>query len=215
MHDNTIGTSAQRVGRAAVVGAAVVSAAALTDAVLRGAGATPLWDEETGSAAANATMALLHTAPYLLLAVGLLKAGPEIDAGRRGVGLLRRLLVAALGVLAATFAALAAAHAVGGALPDALGAVFGVSFGLVLLLPFVLGAVLLRRRDLRPAALVLVGLLPVLGLTVALAAVAPDWAHPAYLETAAYVGTALLVTGAMSRRDRAGDGQVGADATVA
>ena len=215
MQDQTIDTSTHAVGRAAVVGAVVVSAAALTDAVLRGAGVTPAWDEQTGSATAKATMALLHTVPYLLLAMGLLKAGPEIDAGRRGVGLLRRLLVVVLGVLAASFAALAGVHAVASATPDALGAVLGVSFGLVLLLPLVLGAVLLRRRDLRPAALVLVGLLPVLGVTFALAAVAPDWAHPAYLETAAYVGTALLVTGAMSRRDRARGAQVEADVAVA
>lgn len=197
---DTLEAPSRRAGRAAVGGAALLSAAALTDALLRGAGVVPVWDEETGAGAAKGAMDLVHAGAYVLLAVGLTAAGPGIDAGRSAVRLLRRLLVADLGALAAVFAVLAAVHLGGGTTSAALGAVAGVSFALVLLLPLVLGAVLVRRRGLRLPAAVLVGILPVLGLTLALAAADPAWAHPAYLEVTAYLGIALLAATASTPR---------------
>ena len=46
--------------------------------------------------------------------------------------------------------------------------------------------------ELRAAALVLIAIVPLIGLTVGLGALGSGFAHPAYPEAAAYVGLALL-----------------------
>ncbi len=186
-------TKGTRLGVAAVVAAAGMSVLAVSDAVVRGTGGVPVWDEATGSAAAVSAADAVHGLGYLVLATGLAAAGRRVDAGRRGARLLRRLIVADLVVLGAAFLGLAGLHAARAVVPGALGAVFGVSFALLFLLPVALGAVLLRRRGTRLPAGLLLGVVPALGVTFGLAAVAPDWAHPAYLETLVYVGLATLV----------------------
>jgi hypothetical protein len=72
----------------------------------------------------------------------------------------------------------------------------------MLLSGLLIGPFLLRVRGLRPGSLVLSAMLPVLGFTILLGFVAPDWAHPAYLETTLHFGIALLGVQAVSDRSR-------------
>ena len=56
----------------------------------------------------------------------------------------------------------------------------------------VLGALLLRRRYQRLPAILMAAPVAIIPLTFLLYQVAPGWAHPAYAETALYLGLALL-----------------------
>jgi hypothetical protein len=56
----------------------------------------------------------------------------------------------------------------------------------------VLGIAVRRDRGMRPGSVVLMAMVPLFAMTVLLGFVAPDAAHPAYLETALAFGIALL-----------------------
>jgi hypothetical protein len=96
------------------------------------------------------------------------------------------------------------------AMPVAAGIVATAAFAVMLLGTPVLGLSLLRAPDMRPGNVLLAAMLPVLGLTILIGLLAPNWAHPAYLETASAFGLALLGhrgarrTMAASAADRAG-----------
>jgi hypothetical protein len=75
---------------------------------------------------------------------------------------------------------------------DAFGAIAGIAFLVMFVVGAVLGAVLLRRPDVRLPAALMVSVVPLIGLTFAVEALAPGWGHPGYAETALYMGIALL-----------------------
>jgi hypothetical protein len=72
------------------------------------------------------------------------------------------------------------------------GAVAGTAFAAMFVLSCALGISLLTRRELRPAAWLLSAQIPLLALTLLLAATGNPFAHPAYLEVASALGLALV-----------------------
>jgi hypothetical protein len=75
---------------------------------------------------------------------------------------------------------------------EILGATAGVTFLAMFILGAALGGTLLRRPHVRVPAALMVAVVPLIGLTFALEALAPGWGHPGYAETSLYLGIALL-----------------------
>jgi hypothetical protein len=115
----------------------------------------------------------------------------RIDRGSRLRRWVRRLLVADLAVLAAVFGIgiplMGTLEAV--SLDTAVGAVAGVAFASMFILAVALGLCLVRVRELRPSVVLLLAVLPAIGLAIILDAIGSPFAHPAYAETAVYLGT--------------------------
>lgn len=181
--------------RLALAAATVTSTLAVFDAVniaLTGSGS--LFADDSEHTTARIVGAAAHGLTYAALALVLVREADRIGGHGRTAGMLRRVLLASLLVLAVGFLTLAPAAAVvgDGPLVTAWNGTASVAFVGMILSALVLGPVLLKRRNLRPGPVVLAALLPVFGLTIVLEVVAPAWAHPAYLETTLHFGIALL-----------------------
>lgn len=142
---------------------------------------------------------VVHVVGYLVFALVLRANAGSIDGGSRVVRRIRlplfvALLVCGVGMLTAAV------------LPDAAGEAVGLvgtlSFLAMLVLGAALGIALLSTGRRTPGAWLLAGVLGSAVLTVVVGLLEPDWAHPAYAETALHFGLALLVL-PQSRRDRA------------
>jgi len=59
-------------------------------------------------------------------------------------------------------------------------------------LAFALGVATIRNPDLRPSPYLLIGIVPAIGLIIALGALGSGFAHPAYAETLVNFGIALF-----------------------
>lgn len=118
------------------------------------------------------------------------------------------LLFAALGLLAVGLLLVAAVPSSSSeeGLKSALEPVIGAGFILQFIAAIGLGLSLTRRPETGPGSRILLAVVPVIGITALLAAVAADWAHPAYAEAAVIVGTALLGAAAVTTRAAARDG---------
>lgn len=112
------------------------------------------------------------------------------------------LLVAAFAPLGTAFLLLGPFRALGQSesVFTPLDPVIGIAFGLQFLAATGLGLSLLRHPETGAGSRFLAAIPVVLGLTILLTVVAPDWAHPAYLETITIVGVSLLCTATRSRR---------------
>lgn len=175
--------------------AVAFSAVSLYDAVYHGiTGHGSVMSDEYGTTWATIAGGVLSAAAFAALSVVLVSARPGIDAGSRVRRWIRRLLAVDLAALAAVFAV--GAPFLGGDsdsnLATAFGAVAGVTFAAMFVLAFALGLSILRVPGLRTSAVLLVSVVPIIAFTVALQALATDFAHPAYVETAVYLGIALL-----------------------
>lgn len=101
-------------------------------------------------------------------------------------------------LLFAAFVPLAVGFLLGGIVPlrdtlmNAGGPVIGIAFLLQFVAALGLGLSLAKHPETGVGSRILLAVLPVIGLTVLLALVAADWAHPAYVETVTIVGVALL-----------------------
>jgi hypothetical protein len=136
---------------------------------------------------------VLLAATFALLAAVLTGRAERIDRGSRWIRAVRRLVQADLAVLALIFTGgLWADRHPDTTVYQAWELTGGPSFALMFLAGVVLGVCLLHRRDLRTAALLTAAPVVLLPLTIAVQALAPGWAHPAYAETALYLGLALL-----------------------
>jgi len=185
-----------QLARAALGAAVAASVFSIADAVVRASSdGPPAWDPEGGVTWAIAAASVLLAVTFVLLAAVLVRAAPQIDEGRGGRRWVRRILAVDLVLLAVG----GVASSVGG--PDFLGIVAGLAFLGMFVLGTVLGALLLRRPDLRIPAVLMVSTVPVIGLTLALDAVAPGWGHPGYAETVLYLGIALLGITLAARTD--------------
>jgi hypothetical protein len=184
--------------RAALVAALGLSAVALADAVSHGiTGDGSVFSDEGQVPWIRSVGAVVHGLAYAGGVWALHAERRRLEANRMATAF-RWLLVAALAALAAGFG-LVAPFAPDG-LPPAPDAVFaavvGTAFGLQFVAATGLGLSLLRHPETGVGSRVLQAVLPVLALTALLAAVAPAWAHPAYLEATTIVGVALLGTAA-------------------
>ena len=187
-----------QLARAALGAAVAASVLSIADAVVRATSdEPPAWDPEGGVTWAIVAMNVLLAVTFVLLAAALVRAASEIDEGRTGRRWVRRILAVDLVLLAAG----GLASSVAGA--DFLGMVAGFAFLGMFVFGTALGALLLRRPELRVPAGLMVSTVPVIGLTFLLNAVAPGWGHPAYAETVLYVGIALLGTTIAARTDTA------------
>jgi len=189
---------------AALAIAAAASAVSVTDAVY---GAitrrdTP-WEPPDGNRWAMTAINALIAVLYLALAAALVYRGARIDGRSRAVLWIRHLLVLVLAVLAGVFLVGTAV----GDYPGPLSAIAGIAFILMFMLSTALGVGLLRRPGLRWPALLLVGALPMIGLTAVVGLFASRVIHPAYAESLVYVGLALLArTTEAETRNRAASG---------
>ena len=187
----------------ALVGAALSSGIALTDAVTYGVtGDWGPFSEEAGSTPVLVVGTVLHGLTYLALAQVLVREGPRFAGAGRLARATRWLLLGSLVVLAAAFVTVVpvtvAYDVTEGLFYDASGVVSTIAFLGLILGSLVLGLAMLRNGALGVGARLLSLLLPVFAATLLLGWLAPVWAHPGYLETVVYVGLALLGAGAGS-----------------
>jgi hypothetical protein len=177
---------------AAVVLAVVVSGFALVDAVASGAGRASLLDAGWPGSVLWVGVALAHALCYLAIVAVLLTVARAELAGSGWLGVLRWLLVGTYGAMAVGISLSAWVSQPAGV----VGVVVNLGFVLMLVVPGVLGVTLLVRGSRSPSAWLLAACGPVLVAVLAMAALAPGWAHPAYVETCANLGLALLGSGA-------------------
>jgi hypothetical protein len=174
--------------------AVAFSAISVYDAVYHGlTGRGSVFSDEYGRTWATIAGCLLAALTFGALVVVLVTGRRRIDTGSRTRCLIRRLLAVDLAVLAVTFATGATTFAnPTSPVTTALAPVAGVAFAGMFLLAFALGLSTVKVRELRVSTILLIAVLPIAGLTVALQALGTDFAHPAYAETAVYLGIALL-----------------------
>jgi hypothetical protein len=174
---------------AALAAATTVAAIALTDAVTHGltgdfsvfADGGPVWAYYVATAT--------HGILYALLIAVLVVEGRRIDDGRRSVRWVRRVLVVLLAVMAVSFLL---GVAVRTDPPGWLLALTTAGFVLSFPVSGLLGILLLRTGGRRLPAVLLTAVLGGLALTLVLAALGSDFAHPAYAEALQFFGVALL-----------------------
>lgn len=187
----------------ALIGATMTSALALTDAATHGITGEYSWfSDDSGVLAAQVFAAIVHGLTYAALGFVLVREATLIDAAGRLQAGIRKVLVCALGLLAAVFLLVAPffrSPEEAGAVGAVLGVLMTVGFFALLLGSLIIGPLLLRAPRLRTGSRVLTAMLPVLGVTVVMAFVATAWAHPAYLETTMHFGLALLGVDAVTR----------------
>jgi hypothetical protein len=183
-----------RIARAAMISAVLTSVMSIADAVHHGLTGELLLDEDSSAGWVRVGSSLLLAATFGLLAAALAEQASRVDAGSRAIRWVRRLMQGVLAVLSIVFAGglVVEAYAGTAVIHEAWGAVGGASFVLMFLISVVLGACLLRRPDLRVAAVLMAAPAAMIPLTFLVQVLAPGWAHPAYAETALYIGVALL-----------------------
>ncbi len=185
-----------RTTKVALVLAALVSFIALYDAVTHGiTGHWSAFSDEVGYGVpwiAHIGSAV-HGAAYLAFVAVLWKYRGSIDAGRRSRSMLRNILMVAYAAIVPVGVATAV---VGG--DGVLGALGTALFMPMLLVPAALALTMLAQGDRRPGAWLMAGSVPAVGAMALLASVAPNWAHPGYIEAVVNFGIALLGVGAVS-----------------
>lgn len=184
---------------AALVAATGTSAIALTDAVTHGiTGHYSVFSDDSGVRSAVVASGLVHGLTYVALLVVLLRERARFAASNRVARGARWIVMISLGFLALGFLTLVPflnPRGGDGPVATALNVLVGPAFAGMILGSLVLGLALLRSAALGVGARVLACMLPVLGVTALLGWLAPDWAHPAYLETTLNFGIALLGVG--------------------
>lgn len=132
---------------------------------------------------------------FALLAAALIQSGRAIDGGSRLVRVIRWILIGCF----TAFALLYSVTVVNPTFSTAgvYEVVVTVAFAGSLLLPIVMGFVLIRRREFRVPAVLLISPIAVFPLVLILSAFTA-FAHPGYLETVVNFGLALLCLKASS-----------------
>jgi uncharacterized membrane protein len=177
-----------------MIAAILTSVMSVADAALHGLTGHFLLDVDASAPAVIAASNALVAVTFALLTAVVTEQARRIDAGRRPVRWVRRLMQATLAVLTIVFAGglavdIAPDTSVLHRIWEAAG---GAGFLLMFVVGVILGACLLRRPQLRRAAVLMAAPAAIIPLTLLVAALAPDWAHPAYAESALYIGLALL-----------------------
>jgi hypothetical protein len=183
-----------RTARAAMIAAVLTSAISIADGVYHGLTGQFLLNEDINPRVVTVSFDALLAVTFALLAVVLMQQADRVDAGGRVVRWIRRLMQGVLALPALAFAAGLAVDRTAETstihrIWDVAG---GISFVLMFMVGIVLGVCLLRRPDLRVAAVLMAAPAALIPLLFLVQALAPGWAHPAYAETALYIGLALL-----------------------
>jgi hypothetical protein len=189
--------------KVALAGAAMTSGIALFDAMTHGlTGEYSMFSDESGVRLAKVLGDLVHGLTYVALCFVLVREATLIAAAGRAQAVLRWILVGSLTLLAAGFLLVAPwleSPESAGVVGVVLVVLMSIGFAGMIFGSLIIGPLLLRTPGLRTAARVLTAMVPVLGITILLAFVATDWAHPAYLETTLHFGIALLGVDAVRR----------------
>ena len=177
----------------AVLGAAGVSAIALSDAVTHGlTGHYSMFADDSGNDLAIVVGDLIHAALYACLVIVLAREADRFDASNKVARLSRRVLVVAFGALSVCMAVPVSLMDQKSTPSDILGIIATIFFLAMILFSMTLGLAVLRSNPLGIGGRLLGAILPVLLFTIGVAFAAPDWAHPGYLEATINFGLALV-----------------------
>src|SRR4051812_8092545 len=171
--------------KVAITTAVAYSAMSLYDAMYHGVtGRGSAFSDEGGVTWATVAGGALSTIAFAVLAVALVAARAQVDRGSTYRRRLRQLLIVDFGALAGVSAVVTMSVVHRNSLAETiLGIVAGVAFGAMFLLSFLLGLSIVRIPELRASAVLLIAVVPLIGLTLAVEALASSFAHPAYAET--------------------------------
>lgn len=194
----------------ALIGCAGLSGIALTDAFVQATtGHNSIFADDSGRLGAIVTGDIWHGLTYAALAWVLIAEAARFAGATTVARICRPVLVVCLLASAISFTVVVPALLLTGSMDGAFAAVFGALgtpiFAGTILGAIVLGLALLRNNPVGIGGRVLAGILPVTAVVVALAFLAPAYAHPGYVETVVNVGLALVGVGA-ARPVAAGSG---------
>jgi hypothetical protein len=196
--------------------AVALSGVAILDALLVGINHEPsVFADESGMSLPLLAVSLLHAATYVALALLLHVHRDRISAGSLTRRVLRIGLETSYLSMAVFFGPVIVGTWVNGGdpadIPDLLDLPAALGFVGLFLFTIALGASLLKVPGMRLPALLLTAVTGGVGVTILLGALGSDFAHPAYPEVLAYIGTALTGVRVTSRRDdRRPDANLGA-----
>jgi hypothetical protein len=184
--------------------AVTLSGLAILDAILVGITGEPtVFAAESGMSLALILASLLHAATYVALTLLLHVHRDRIDAGSRTRRVFRIGLEVSYVMMAVVFGPVMAVTWATGAnpanIPDLLTLPAALGFAGLFLFTIALGIALLKVPGMRLPAYVLAAVTAGIGLTTLLGALDSTFAHPAYPETLAYIGTALIGLRSVSR----------------
>ncbi len=180
-----------RLGLAGVVG---IGSIALFDAVTHGlTGRSSVFSDEATVPWIAAAGSMVHGLAYLTMLAVLWAEREHLRPGR-WVSLLWWVLFGSFAGFAVTYLGPTWVEALGHdtRMSAVVEPVVTAAFLGHFLAAVGLGFALRRRPEARPGSRILLAILPVIGLTVLVAWLAPTWAHPAYLEITTLLGVALL-----------------------
>lgn len=189
----------------ALVCSSGLSAIALTDAVTKiTTGHSSVFADDSGRERWIVAGSIVHGLAYLALLVCLSRESELFARNGRLLRVLRRVLMASFAIFGVLFLVVSPSlYLLTGrsSVPEdsATGIVTGIfataAFVGMLLGGVVLGLTQLRRATLGIGGRILVAMAPVLGVTIVLGFLAPDWSHPGYLETTLNLGVSLVGVG--------------------
>lgn len=190
--------------RAALIFNLGLSAIALNDAVTHGlTGHYSAAAATSGNSAVIVASLVVHGLAYLAIVVVLWCEADAFRAANRFARGLRWTLLVAFGFmgLAMLFVETWRPAVVEGVeSPWVVWELIGTAaLAVVVLGSCLLGFALLRTNPLGVGGRILLGVLPAVALILVLAAVAPDWSHPGYVEFVVGVGMSLLGAGASTQ----------------
>ena len=183
-----------RIGWTALVVAVLISAYSVAEAIAVGITGQSIVDPDAGPKVAQGAVGVVLTLTFALSVAVLREQAGRIDAGSRPRCWLRRLLQAdlAAGAAVSAITVVLTPFSPSGPIQEMLGAVGGGAFILAFVLGAALGLTLIRRPELRPAAVCLSSIAALIPLTILMGILQSRWTHIAYAETALYIGIALL-----------------------
>ena len=182
----------------ALVCATLTSSIALSDAILHGlTGRNSIFSDGSGHPAWIVAGGVVHGLSYAALAWVLIREDPRFRQANRLSRALRYVLAGSLVALAAGFSTVAPIVVMANVPPNSpLGIAWlwlaSIAFAGMILSSLLLGIAVLRTNPLGYGGRILGLLIIALPITVLLGVVAPQWAHPAYVETTIHFGVALL-----------------------
>lgn len=193
----------------ALIGCAGLSGIALTDAFVQATtGHNSIFADDSGRLGAIVAGDVWHGLTYAALAWVLIAEAARFAAANRVARACRPVLAAGLIASAVSFTVIVPALLLTGSMDGPFAAVFGALgtpiFVVTILAAVVLGLAVLRNNPVGIGGRVLAWILPVAAVVVALAFLAPAYAHPGWIETVVNVGIALIGVRAGAARSVAG-----------